>query len=215
MNRLKLPFNLDRLSILQRISGGMGIVLLLLIGLSVYSSRTITWIYDKADYVNSSMEEAAAVTQFAARVGGTRAQVTQYALSENDYDLRAAQRSLDQLQGDITAIINAHAATGSDNSIIDKLPGLAATYQNTVTATISAINARRDNGSELVAAATELSTTVAAILEALAHDPNNTIALDDAIRLMEAFHSSTESATRFLASRNPPIRTRRASICMR
>lgn len=203
MRWLKLPFSLDRLSILQRVSGGMGIVLLLLIGLSVYSWRTITTIYDKADYVSSSVDEAAAVAQFAARVGETRAQVTQYALSENDGDLRAAQRSLDRLQGEIDAVRNAYAETGSDNSIVDKLRGPADGYQNSVTATIDAINARRANGSELVEAATELSTTVAAIVETLAHDPNNASALDDAIRLMEAFHSSTESATRFLASRNP------------
>jgi methyl-accepting chemotaxis protein len=181
----------------------MGIVLLLLIGLSVYSWRTITTIYDKADYVSSIVDEAAAVTQFAARVDETRAQVTQYALSENDGDLRAAQRSLDRLQGEIDAVRNAYAETGSDNSIVEKLRGLADGYQNSVTATIDAINARRANGSELVEAATELSTTVAAIVEALAHDPNNASALDDAIRLMEAFHSSTESATRFLAFRDP------------
>ena len=190
MRWLKLPFSLDRLSILQRVSGGMGIVLLLLIGLSVYSWRTITTIYDKADYVSSSVDEAAAVTQFAARVGETRAQVTQYALSENDGDLRAAQRSLDRLQGEIDAVRNAYAETGSDNSMVDKLRKLADGYRNSVTATIDAINARRANGSELVEAATELSTTVAAIVETLAHDPNNASALDDAIRLMEAFHSS-------------------------
>ena len=33
--------------------------------------------------------------------------------------------------------------------------------------------------------------------------PTTSSALDDAIRLMEAFHSSNASATRFLASRNP------------
>ena len=40
-------------------------------------------------------------------------------------------------------------------------------------------------------------------VETLAHDANNGVRLDDAIRLMEAFHSSDASATRFLASRNP------------
>ena len=72
-----------------------------------------------------------------------------------------------------------------------------------MTATIHAINDRRANTAELVGSATELSTTVAAIVEALAHDPNNSDALDDSIRLMEEFHSSNASATRFWASRNP------------
>ena len=59
-----------------------------------------------------------------------------------------------------------------------------------MTATIDAINNRRANNAELVESATELSTTVAAIVEALAHDPNNPDVLDDFIRLMEEFHST-------------------------
>jgi methyl-accepting chemotaxis protein/CHASE3 domain sensor protein len=196
-------FSLEGRSILQRIFGGMCIILLLLVALSVNSWRTITAVHDKAEYVNSSVTETAAVTQFAALVGETRAQVTQYALSENDSDLRAAQRALDHLQEEIQSVTKAYAWTGSDNSIVDKLRGLADHYRSSVTATIDAIDARRANGAELVQAATELSTTVAAIVEALAHDTHNAGALDDAVRLMEAFHSSNESATRFLASRNP------------
>ena len=60
--------------------------------------------------------KAAAVTEFAARVGETRAQVTQYALSENDSDLRVAQRSLDRLQKNIHSVREAYALAGTDNS---------------------------------------------------------------------------------------------------
>ncbi|HEY2529865.1 MAG TPA: methyl-accepting chemotaxis protein [Xanthobacteraceae bacterium] len=196
-------FSLDRLSILQRVSGGICIILLLLVGLSINSWRTITAVYDKADYVNSSVAEVEAVTRFAARVGETRGQVTQYALSENDIDLRVAQRSLDRLQSDIQSVAETHAGAGSDGRIVDRLRGIADQYRKTVEATIDAVNLRRTNAAELVQAATELSTTVAAILETLAHDTDNASALDNAIQLMEAFHSSNESATRFLASRNP------------
>lgn len=203
VRRLNSFRGLDRLTILQRVSGGMGIILLLLVALSVYSWRTITAIHDNAEYVNSSVTQGAAMTEFAARVGETREQVTQYALSENDRDLQAAQHSLDRLQDEITAVDRAYAWTGADSAIVDKLRGLADQYRNSVIATIDAINARRSNGTELLQRATELSTTVSAIVEALAHDANNAGALDDAIRLIEAFHSSNASATRFLASRNP------------
>jgi methyl-accepting chemotaxis protein len=203
MRRLKIVFNIDRLSILQRVSGGMCIILLLLVGLSVNSWRTITAVYDKAEYVNSSVAKAAAVTEFAARVGETRAQVTQYALSENDSDLRAAQRSLERLQNEFRSVTEAYELAGTDKVSVDQLGALADQYRNSVTATIDAINARRSNATELAQSATELDTTVAAIVEALTHDGDNSSALVDAIRLMEAFHSSNASATRFLASRNP------------
>jgi methyl-accepting chemotaxis protein len=195
--------SLDHLSILQRVFGGMFIILLLLFALAISSWRTIGGVYDKADYVNSSVTEAAAVTQFAARVGETRSLVSQFALSENDSDLRAAQRSLDRLQGEIHPITEAYSSGGTDNAIAANLQGLAERYRASVAKTIEAINNRRTNGTKLLQATTELSTTVAAIVEKLAHDPNNAAALDDAIRMMEAFHSSNESATRFLASRNP------------
>jgi methyl-accepting chemotaxis protein len=203
MRRINLVFNIDRLSILQRVSGGMCIILLLLVGLSVNSWRTITAVYDKAEYVNSSVAKAAAVTEFAARVGETRAQVTQYALSENDSDLRAAQRSLERLQNEFRSVTEAYELAGTDKVSVDQLGALADQYRNSVTATIDAINARRSNATELAQSATELDTTVAAIVEALTHDGDNSSALVDAIRLMEAFHSSNASATRFLASRNP------------
>ena len=51
MRRFNSLFALDRLSVLQRVAGGMGIILLLLAGLSVNSWRTITEVYNKADYV--------------------------------------------------------------------------------------------------------------------------------------------------------------------
>lgn len=203
MQRIKLFMGAGQLSILQQVMGGMSIILLLLVGLSLYSWRTITGIYDSAQNVNSTVTEGSPVTDFAVRVGDTRALVTQYGLSENDNDLQAAQRSLTRLQDSIWAIGEAYAWAGTDNSIVKKLQGLADRYRTAVIATIDAINARRANSAELLQSATELSTTIAAVVETLAHDANNVTALDDSIRLMEAFHSSDASATRFLASRNP------------
>jgi methyl-accepting chemotaxis protein len=172
----------------------MGIILLLLVMLSIMSWRTIREVETQADYVNSSVTEASTVAELAVQVGNTHAAVTQYALSESDGDLQAARRALGQLQ-DETRLI--------EHSTLDKLRGLADRYRNSVTATIHVINDRRASAAELVRSATELSTTVAAIVEALARDPSNTDVLGDSIRLMEEFQSSNASATRFLASRNP------------
>jgi methyl-accepting chemotaxis protein/CHASE3 domain sensor protein len=203
VGRLHSLFAIDRLSILQRISSGMGIILLLLVGLSLYSWRTITAVRDKADYVNTSVSEGASIARLAARVAETRTEVTQYALSENDADLATAQHSLNQVRDEIQSVSAAFASAGTDSSTIDKLRALADRYRESVIATIEAINTRRANSAELKQAATELSTTVAAIVETLAHDAEDASALDDAVRLMEAFQSSNASTALFLASRNP------------
>jgi methyl-accepting chemotaxis protein len=195
---------LDRLSVLQRILLGMGIILLLLVVLSVMSWRTIRVVDTQANYVDSSVTEASAVAEFVAQVGNTHSAVSHYALSENDADLQAAQRSLGQLQDEARLVADAYGSAGvTHDSTLDELRGLTERYRGSVTATIHAINDRRASTAELVESATELSTTVAAIVEALAHDPNNPDVLDDSIRLMEDFHGSNASATRFLASRNP------------
>src|SRR5580704_15587307 len=188
--KLVSVLGLDRLSVLQRISGGMGIILLLLIILSIISWRTIRSVETQADYVNSSVSEALAVSQFATRVGETRSLVTQYALSENDSALRAAQRSLAQLQDETSLVAAAYASPDrKKDATIDQLRGLADRYRNSVTATIDAINDRRTQAAELMRGATELSTTIAAIVETLAQDPNYSTVVNEAIRLMEAFDS--------------------------
>jgi methyl-accepting chemotaxis protein len=128
----------------------------------------------------------------------------QYALSESDGDLQSAKRSLGQLKDEVRIVAEAYALTDANlESMIDKLKVLTDQYRDSVTATIDIIKDRRASAAELVRSATELSTTVAAIAETLARDPNNSGVLDDAIRLMEQFHGSNASATRFLASRNP------------
>src|SRR5215469_7169595 len=160
VERIYSLFASDRLSIPQRISGGMGIILLLLVALSLYSWTTIAAVREKADYVNASVDQARTITRLAARVAETRAEVTQYALSENDADLRAAQRSLERVRGEIQSV-GSDGLAGADKSVIDQLRALTDRYRNSVTATIEAINARRAHAVELEQAATELSTTVA------------------------------------------------------
>jgi methyl-accepting chemotaxis protein len=176
----------------------------LLAALSIISLRATGLVETDAASVNSSVTEASAVGEFANRVGETHSLVTQYALSENDGDLQAARRSLEQLEDGARLVAEAFALAGANNrSFVDQLRALEDHYRSTVNATIQVIEARRAFGAELVKDATELSTIVSAIVEALAHDGENAAALDSAIRLIEEFNRSNASATRFLASRNP------------
>src|SRR5215469_4447301 len=132
--RLRSLFPFDRLSILQRVSGGVCIVLVLLVGLSISSWRTIASVYEQAKSVNSSVSQASAMAQLATRVVETRGQVTQYALSENDSDLRAAERALDSLQQDIVSVTAEYKGSEID-ATVNKLAGLADQYRNSVMST--------------------------------------------------------------------------------
>jgi CHASE3 domain sensor protein len=152
--------SLDRLSVLGRILLGMGIILLLLVLLSVMSWRTIRVVDTQANYVDSSVTEASAVAEFVAQVGNTHSAVSHYALSENDSDLQAAQRSLGQLQDETRLVAETYASAGvNHDSTLDTLKGLTDRYRDSVTATIHAINDRRANTTTLIGSATELSTT--------------------------------------------------------
>jgi len=204
VNQLTSIFGFDRLSVGQRVSLGFGIILLLSVALSIISWRATGLVEIDAARVDSSVTEAVAVSKLVGRVGETHALVTQYALSENDGDLRAAQRSLGRLHDEAGLVTEAYASAGAEEkSAIDQLRGLEDRYRGTVSDTIKVIDTRRNFTSEFIKDATELRTIVSAIVENLARDANNGVALDGAIRLIERFNGSNATATRFLASRNP------------
>jgi methyl-accepting chemotaxis protein len=204
VSRLTSVLTLDALSVRQRVSGGFGVIISLLLALSILSLRATNFVKVDAANVDASVTEASAVSEFAARVGETHSLVTQYALSENDGDLLAARRSLERLHEKTLLVAAAFAlAQTNDKSSVDGLRTLADHYRDSVNATIQVVDARRGFAAELVKDATELNTIVSAIVEALAHDAKNAAALDGAIRLIEDFSGSNATATRFLASRNP------------
>jgi methyl-accepting chemotaxis protein len=194
--------SLKTLSVRRRVSVGIGIILLLLVVLSAISLRASGHVEVDAASVDASVTEGAAVSEFAARVGEAHALVTQYALSENDSDLQAAQKSLARLGDQIRLVAEAYSGA-NDYAAVDRLRESENRYAGTVKATIEAVDARRALATELVARATELSTIVSAIVETLDRDASGAPALDKAVRLMEAFDGSNVAVTRFLASRNP------------
>jgi len=195
---------LDQLSVLQRVSGGMGIILMLLVMLSVISWQAIRMVETQASSVGSSVTETSAVAELAARVERTHFLVTQYALSESDDDLREAQGSLNQVQEETRLVAQAYPTAGGNQDVtVAQLQVLADRYRDSVTATIGAINDRRADAAEFLGRASELRQAAAEIVEALVHDPGKAGVLDDAIRLMAEFDNSNASANRFLSSRNP------------
>lgn len=195
---------LDRLSVLQRISCGMGIILSLVISLSVVSRQTSGLVVTQADDVDSSVTQALAVAQFATRVGLTHAVVTQYALSENDTDRQAVLEGLTKLQNEIRLVAEAFTGSGeTKEATVVKLRNLADRYHDSVVATANAVNDRRTYATELSTSATELGAAIAAVIDALAADPGNLNWAKASIRVMEAFYAANQSTTRFVSSRNP------------
>ncbi len=121
---------LDRLSVLQRVSGGMGIILLLLVMLSVISWQAIRVVETQANSVSSSVSETSAVAELAARVERTHFLVTQYALSESDDDLRQAKDSLNQVQEETRLVAEAYPTAGDNQDVtVAQLRVLADRYR--------------------------------------------------------------------------------------
>lgn len=204
MDKIKTVFHFNSWSVRQRVFGGIAFVLLLLVAVSVILLNGIEFVEHESSYVKSSVQEAVAVAEFNARARQTHSLVTQYALSENEIDLQAAQGSLKQLRQLTSVVEQVYSSSTTDRkATTDQISALEVRYQAAVDATIQIIAARRSHAHELVKDATELRTIVSAIVETLAHDTKNGNALDGGIRLMEGFHISNAGAIQFLASRNP------------
>src|ERR1700682_6125313 len=182
MDRIKTLFHFDSWSGRRRVSVGIGLVLFLLVTVSGISLNGIEFVERGSLYVKSSAVEAEAVADFNARARQTHFLVTQYALSENESDLQAAKRSLEQLRELTSALEQAYSSsTAALKSTIEQISTLKARYRAAVDATIQLIAARRSHANELLKDATELSTIVSAMVEALAHDTKNGNALDGGI----------------------------------
>lgn len=177
-----------RLSVRRRIFGGFAIVLALLLVLGLVSQRGIDSVRTGAGRVSGDTAQATGAAEVALQVADAHARVVQYVLSASQEDQQAAQASLQRL----------------DQTIAGEpaLQALTASYRGTVNATIVAVEARRSSVEQLVAAALEARTIVAATVEQLdrSTDPN---VLHAGAHLAQLFGAADSAAFRFVAARSP------------
>lgn len=204
VSKLNAAVCLDRLSVRHRIYGGISIVLFLLIALAAISMRGIEVVNSESEDVRTSAHQTSVISDFAAWVGEVHSRVTQYALSESDTDLQAAQNAIERLQRATHEMKDVYGAEGTHAvQNVEHLKNLEEQYREILVDTIAIINARRSHIVEFSGNATELGNIVSAVVTVLARDTGNAKALEPAIRLMEGFYASKSTATRFLATRDP------------
>ena len=174
----------------KRIFGGFAAILVLLASLAAVMQRGADSVNAGAVRVRDGSNAADALTTIALRVGEAQVRATQYALSGNAADQKAAQDSL--------ATLDTAVGRGQDKA----LTVLVAHYRQAVDATTAAIEARRAAVSDWQAAGTDLRTVTTAISQLL-----ETTAEAETVRggmhLVDAFQTSDAAGGRFLASRNP------------
>jgi methyl-accepting chemotaxis protein len=193
-----------RLSVRHRIYGGFSIILFLLIVVSAIFLRGIGLVNSDSDNVGANAHQMSVVSAFAAGMGQVHSRVTQYALSQDDTDLQAAQAAIERLQQATAAMEEVY---GRDNNraaqSVETLSGLEDRYRQVLADTIATINTRRSHIVDFTENATELGNIVSAIVAVLVRDPGGINALEPATRLMQSFYDSKSTAARFLATRDP------------
>jgi methyl-accepting chemotaxis protein len=193
-----------RLSVRHRIYGGFSIILLLLIAVSAIFLRGIGIVDFDSEDVGANAHQMSVVSAFAAGMGQVHSRVTQYALSQSDSDLQAAQAAIERLQHATTEMEEAY---GRDNDraiqSVEVLRGLEERYRQVLADTIAIINTRRSHIVDFTENATELGNIVSAIVAVLVRDPGDVNAIEPATRLMQSFYDSKSTAARFLATRDP------------
>ena len=177
-----------RLSVRWRIFGGFAIVLALLLVLALVSQRSIVSVRSGAGRVSADSAQATGAAEVALQVADAHARVVQYVLSASLEDQTAAQASLQRLD---------QAMTGEP-----ALQALSASYRATVNATIAAVEARRASVEQLVAAALDARTIVAAMVELLDRNTDPAV-LHAGAHLAQSFGAADSAASRFVAARSP------------
>jgi methyl-accepting chemotaxis protein len=190
------------LSIRHRVFGGFAVVLMLLGVLAVISVTGVTVIGSRSEQVRRSAQTAGEIGSFAVQVEDARARVIQYVLTENDGDLSAAKDSLAQLQAASQAL-DSLGSSGLDSSRLNRIKQAAERYRLAVEDIVQAVGARRVQSVDLTRTATELRTILSALAGALVREKAAFEAIEDGVRILDAFQAGNSAATRFLLSRNP------------
>jgi methyl-accepting chemotaxis protein len=200
---LRRLFSFDRLSVRHRVVAAMAIVLVLLAALATIFLRGIGIIDTRSEQVRASAQAVGVIGMFATHVDEARARVMQYALSENDGDLAAAQEALGGLEQSAQSLDAAQSAGSARAGVIAEMKAGQARYRAAADDMIAAIGGRRSHSAGLVKAGTELRTILSALATALVREKAPPEAIEKAVRFMDGFQAANGAATRFLATRNP------------
>jgi methyl-accepting chemotaxis protein len=183
-------------SLRKRIFGGFALVLALLAAMAAGALQNLASVGVEAARVSRDDAQTTAATDVALQVADAHALVTQYALSANLDDQRAAQASLERLDQTTAPDRGADAAGGSD------LQALATRYRGSVNASITEVEARRLGIEQFQAAETDLRTIISGMVELGDRETDPAVLLAIA-RVVATFGASDGAASRFIASRTP------------
>jgi len=192
---------LARLSISQRISSALGILLALLVMLGV-----VSWLNAGA------VSRSAATVEWAAGVattGGALAEALRdsvalsatYALTETDGDLAKVKQSEETLKEKVEAT-KAAMTSPDDSKRVAAITEAYAAYDEATKATLSAMGVRRAASADFTKASVAVNTIASATVLVLIRE-NSAAVLPSAIRLNDAQLAASAAAARYLASRDP------------
>ena len=192
---------LARLSISQRISSALGVLLALLIILGL-----VAWI--NASAVSRSAGTVEWATGMTSK-GGALAEALRdsvalsatYALTETDSDLGKVKKSEEVLKEKVEAT-KAAMTNAADAKRLAAVTEAYAAYDDATKATLSAMGERRAASADFTKASVAVNTISSATVLVLLRE-NGAAELPPAIRLNDAQLSASAAAARYLASRDP------------
>ncbi|UEM05831.1 methyl-accepting chemotaxis protein [Skermanella rosea] len=191
---------LSNIPIALRISGGFALLLVLLGTLSFFADRNAAETTAGIARLRSVSDAATVSGLLSIDMEGARGALTQYALTEADGDLAAANHALEVL-GAAIATLDA-AALDADAALVGRIAKAAEAHDAAARQSVAAVSERRIGVSALVKASTGLGTTTSAIVGTAVRDGKAEVT-ELAVKLAEAGQASALAATRYVSSRNP------------
>ncbi len=192
-----------RLSIRRKIFGGFGLLIAVFLVAVAISLSGQARVDQESDTLYGSSLMAEHVADFVARANDAQNSVLRYAVSENDADLAAAQKTLSAFDEGARVLEEASAGWKSGQAAVSSAAEAESHYQAASAGTIQAIAARREAASQFNKEITALRTIGSAISATLLRENAAPETVTTAVRLVEAVQVASAAAKSFLASRNP------------
>ena len=189
----------NRLGISQKIGFSLGVMMMLLAGVTVVAWLNLSTVDMASGVVSGKIEGTLQAGNLKQSILESETQVTAYILTESDGDLTAARKGLERLR----ACLDALSVTSTTNS--DRLSELAQShhdYEAAAATLLAAVGNRRSSSEDFTQAATAIGTTTTAVISALFRE-NRTDALPIGTKLNDIPQAGTVAVARYLATRNP------------